>query len=195
MTNRVKDQRLAPLFDRIRARAVSTLGSMVACDNAAFFTATDVASRMITALGVDLTTIDRDDLNEVIAATSLALSTSYSRNLDQVRRTTKRISPRCSTGRAAYGYRVGMAIRTDIPDVENMRRNAENTSAYEKLDKHKNEMAERLVGMMNYRELCQLELSVQARKERLYSDMERQLFSDKTRPEELSDPRRNTQES
>lgn len=181
MSAEVSDSRLQPLFHRIRSKSVQALGALVNVDNAIFYTASDVAVSMMKNAGIDEFSIPQKDLKTLVSAVSLALSNSYRNNMDNVKRTRARIAPKLSNGNASFGYRIGMALGSQLVNEDTIRQSKVNLEVFENLQKNKYATAERLVNVMSFRELSDLELAIQARKEQLYNDMERKLIESKAR--------------
>lgn len=175
----VTDSRIQPLFYRIRSKSVHTLGALVNVDSAIFYTASDVAVRMLENAGVSVSSVPRDDMKALVSGVSLALGNSYRHNMDNVKRTRTRIAPKLASGKASYGYRIGMALGSELVSEDTIRQSKLNFEAFENLHKNKYGTAERLVNVMSFRELSDLELAIQARKEELYNSMERRLVEAK----------------
>jgi len=172
MENNVQDKRMAPLMFRIRARAVSALGVMVNTDSSVYFTSSDVAMKLLQTACITPTSLRGSDLEKFMTYVSGALSMSWSKGTDNVRRTTKRIAPKLSSGHASYGYRIGLSLGSELITTETLQQSRINTESYELISKNKMGTAEMIAAMMTFRELSLLELCIQARKEQLYFEME-----------------------
>jgi len=172
MSNNIRDKRLAPLMYRIRSRCVAALGVMVNTDSCAYFTSSDVAFKLLQTACIDPKSIPQDDLERFTVGVSGALAASCSRVTDNVRRTPNRITPKLSGGRAAYGYRIGLSLGSELITTETLQQSKVNTESYELVRKNKTSTSELIVAMMTFRELSMLELCIQARKEQLYFEME-----------------------
>jgi hypothetical protein len=177
----VKDSRMQPLMQMTRSRAVSALGAMVSTDNCVFYTASDVSYKMLRNAGIDPEFVTSDDLEKFMTYVSGVLSTSHKKGTDNVRRTNKRIASKLSSGNAAFGYRIGMALGSELITSDTIQQSRVNTETYEHVTKNKMRTAEMAIAMMTFRELTELELTVQARKKQLYFEMETKYLDAKSK--------------
>lgn len=163
---------------RIRSRAISALGSLVSTDGAVFYTASDVAYHIIRRSGADPDCLSVEDFNEVSQAVCAALSSSAKKKMDHVIRTEARIAPKLhKKGKAAYGYRIGMALGSQLVTEDTLRESKETVEAYESLCRNKMVTAERIIGMLSYEELRQVEAMIRARRDSLVDDLNRQIVN------------------
>lgn len=170
------DNRVKTLITRVRAQTIQTLSAMIGTDNAMFYTASDVATRLTISVGVDISALAEEDRRAVIQAVSGALSSAYRNKTNNVHRTRATISPKLYAGRASYGYRIGMAINEPVVTSDTINESKTNTAAYEHVMKNRYSTAEQLVSVMSWKELSDLELAIQARKEEIFHNTERQLM-------------------
>lgn len=177
---KVSDPRLECVFHRVRSRAITALGVLVGTDSAVFYTSSDVAVKLIETAGVSIDSVNSEDFRIVTSAVSMALGNSVRKNLDNVRRTRSRIASKFGKGNAGFGYRIGMSLGTELVNEDTIRESKSNMLAFENLQKNKCNTAERLVNMMSFRELSDLELIIQVRKEQLYHSLERKMLEAKS---------------
>lgn len=160
------DLRIAGILQNyLRTRVISTLRVMVGVDNAVFYTSSDVALCLLERAGITPSTVSADDMKTVISAVSSVLSDAARKGFSDVRRTTKRIHPRYyEGGRASFGYRIGLATGR-VPF------NPQTALVHKEVQQQPQEeapsalaLAEKLLGIMNERELEILEAMITTRK-------------------------------
>lgn len=177
-----EDPRVEKLMHRIRSRSVQALGVLINTDGAAFYTASDVALKLLDAAKIRLDDVSVSDFNYLLSGVSQSLGNSHRKRIDDIRRTSNRIRPRLYTqGKASFGYRIGMALGMPTITVDTLRDHKSNVNTFENVQKHKAELAERLVQIMTYSELTSLEEAIRARKEHLYRSMEEKLLRSHTK--------------
>lgn len=177
MFEHILDHRLeAILSNSFRQRVIGTLGAMVNVDSKVFFTASDVAVCILDKAGVPITTLDRSDRREFIGVVSSILSDAYRKKVNSVYRTHRSIHPKYYEGRASFGYRIGMAFLDREVTQDNLREHRMAASVAGSLPVEPTpealDLAERAANMLGYSELCQLELTIQARKAKIFAELQ-----------------------
>lgn len=179
----VLDTRISNLLSYgFRSRVIGTLGAMVNVDSEVFYTSSDIAYCILGKVGISLESLRPYDIREFISVISSILSDSYRKGLSDVYRTNRRIHPKYFNGRASYGYRIGLAYgrRTITPDTLSEHKLVASSSPKAELSVSALEIGERAASLMEYHELCQMELTIQRRKEELFSSLQKQLSGDKS---------------
>jgi len=177
------DKRVSNILDYgFRTRVIGTLGAMVNVDSSVFYTSVDIAFCILDRQCIKIESLESHDVRSFISAISSVLSQAHRKGLSDVYRTNRRIQPKYMHGRASYGYRIGLAHGRRVINPEHLAEHKE-IASQPRVEERESPTAlnigEKAVALMEYHELCQMELTIQQRKEELYRSLEKQLGAKK----------------
>lgn len=142
------------------AHIVNTLGALINVDSAAYYTANDVAHRIMEKMH-SISATDRKDFTQAV---TLALSQMFKNKTCDVHRTNGRIAHKLAVGgKASYGYRIGLSLGKTLVTEDTVKESRTNTECYERLLEKKYETAEVLVNELNFVELIELQRKINER--------------------------------